>query len=327
LEDVANEFVRVRLLRIAGADLNVFEFDYDLTWVAFFMSADERIYGRYGGRVASGADDRLSLVGLNYAMKAALAAHKAGEQPAPRPEGTQRAEGYTGARRERGCIHCHQVAEFRREALQNAGKWNREDRWVYPPPENVGISLDLDRADHVKSVAKDSSAAKAGIAVGDVLRKLNGYRVASFGDAQFALHKAPAKGNVPIVWQRDGKVMSGELELVEGWRKTNLTWRPSIIELLPSLSLSGDDLSAVEKKGLGLGEKRLAFRQGERVQKTLAAAGVKAGDVVIGLEGETMQMTMKEFLGHVRRNYLVGDKVTLNVLREGRRVDIPLTLK
>ncbi len=317
----------MRLLHIAGADLNVFEFDYDLTWVAFFMSPDERVYGRYGGRVASGADDRLSLPGLNYAMKAALAQHKAGEMPPPKPEGSQRAEGFPAARRERGCIHCHQVAEFHREALQSAGKWNREERWVYPPPENVGISLDLDRADHVKSVTKDSPAAKAGLAAGDVLRRLNRYRVASFGDAQFALHKAPAKGSVPMVWQRDGKEMSGALEVAEGWRKTNLTWRASIIELLPSLSLFGDDLSAEERKALGLSQKRLAFRQGERVQRSLAAAGVKAGDVVIGLDGAAMEMTMKEFLGHMRRNYLVGDKVTLNVLREGQRVDIPLTLK
>ena len=32
-------------------------------------------------------------------------------------------------------------------------------------------------------------------------------------------------------------------------------------------------------------------------------------------------------LGHVRRNYLVGDTVTVNVVRGGRRVDVKLTLK
>lgn len=132
---------------------------------------------------------------------------------------------------------------------------------------------------------------------------------------------------MPIIWTHDGKEMMAALELAEGWRKSNLTWRPSIIELLPSLSLSGDDLTTAEKKDLGLGEKRLAFRQGERVSKYLATAGVKGGDIIIGLDGETMEMSMKEFLGHVRRNYLVGDKVTLNVLREAKRIDIALTLK
>jgi serine protease Do len=317
----------VRLTRIAGADLSLFEFDYDLTWVAFFLSPDERVYGRYGGRVASGADDRLSLAGFKYAMKSALALHKAGEKPSARPEGSQQAESFPAARRQRGCIHCHQVAEFRREFLQSQGKWSRDDRWVYPPPENVGIALDLDRADHIKSITKDSAAAKAGMQAGDVIKKLNGYRVASFGDAQFALHKASAKGSVPVTWAREGKEMSGTLELTDGWRKSNLTWRPSMMDMLPSLSLSGDDLTPAEKKALSLGEKRLAFRQGERVQRSLATAGLKAGDIVVGLDGETMEMTMKEFLGHVRRNYLVGDKVTLNVLRGGNRVDVPLTLK
>lgn len=126
----------MRLLRIAGSDLNVFDFDYDLTWVCFFLSADERVYGRYGGRVASGADDRMTLAGFNYAMRAALALHKAGDKPPPRPEGTQRAEQFPAARRERGCIHCHQVAEFKRDFVQSQGKWHRDDRWVYPPPEH-----------------------------------------------------------------------------------------------------------------------------------------------------------------------------------------------
>jgi hypothetical protein len=33
-----------------GVDLTTFDFDYDLTWAAFFMNANEHIYGRYGGR-------------------------------------------------------------------------------------------------------------------------------------------------------------------------------------------------------------------------------------------------------------------------------------
>ena len=36
-------------------DLRRFEFDFDLTWYAFFLNADETIYGRYGGRDATSA--------------------------------------------------------------------------------------------------------------------------------------------------------------------------------------------------------------------------------------------------------------------------------
>ena len=45
----------MRLVRITGVDLRLFEFDYDLTWFAFFLSADGAVYGRYGGRDATEA--------------------------------------------------------------------------------------------------------------------------------------------------------------------------------------------------------------------------------------------------------------------------------
>src|SRR5437879_5979427 len=146
---MADEFVRVRLTKISGADLNVFDFDYDLTWMAFFLNADEKIYGRYGGRDASSSDSRLSLAGLEYALGSALAAHRqaAPAGPVERPPKPLLAEGYPAAKRLKNgqCIHCHQVAEFRRAALKAQGKWRREDVWVYPLPENLGLTLEVDR--------------------------------------------------------------------------------------------------------------------------------------------------------------------------------------
>ena len=43
-----------------------------------------------------------------------------------------------------------------------------------------------------------------------------------------------------------------------------------------------------------------------------------------GIDGQQMDGTMEEFLGYVRRNYLVGDKVTLNVLRDGKKLELRL---
>lgn len=320
--------MKVRLIRVTGADLNLFEFDYDLTWMAFFLNADERIYGRFGGRDASGPDSRSSLAGLKYAMEAALAMHKIStDKPKPRPEKPRRAEDYPAAQRSRGCIHCHMVAEFRRDYLKSLGTWTRADVWVYPLPENVGITLETDRGDIVKAVKAASPADRAGLRPGDRLRTLNGYSIASFGDAQFALHKSPKKGLIPISWERDAKITLGKLDMPDGWRKTNLTWRPSMLSLLPSLSLSGDDLSAEQKKALGLGAKRLAFKQESFVHREAKAAGVQPGDVIIGINGQVQDMAMLEFFGYVRQNFLVGDKVTINILRNGKRVDLPMTLK
>jgi hypothetical protein len=312
-------------VRIAGADLRLFEFDYDLTWYCFFLNADETVYGRYGGRDASDPHARLSLKGLRYAMSRALEAHKSPPKPEPRPGKPVRAEDF--ARRGNGCIHCHNVNENRRADLKARGQWDREEVWAYPLPENVGLTLDVDAGDRVTTVRPGSPAAKVGLQPGDRITQLAGRPVASFADASYALHKSPAKGPIPVAWERDGRGHSAVLEVAAGWRKTNLTWRPSMLDILPALPFSGDDLTADEKKQLGLAPGRAAFRQDKHVHSTLKAAGVRQGDVVIGFDGQAVDGAMEDLLGHVRRNYLVGDRVRVNVLRGGKPVELPLLLK
>lgn len=321
----------VRLTKIEGSDLRLFDFDHDLTWFVFFLNADEHIYGRYGGRDAASAEGRLSLAGLRYAMQAALDAYRKAPQTPPQTRSGPpiHAEDFPAARKRRPgeCIHCHQVNEYRRAARKAAGEWSRDELWVYPLPENIGITLEVDRGNYVRAVAADSPAARAGLRPGDILREANGLSVASFADLQYALHKAPAEGKLPLAWERDGKRLHAELVLPPGWRKTNLTWRPSLLDILPSLPLFGDDLTPAEKKALGLSEKRLAFRQDNPVHSSLKAAGVEPDDVVIGINQEPLEMTLDQFLAHVRRNYLVGDHITLNVIRHGKRLDLPMTLR
>jgi hypothetical protein len=326
LAEVADQFVRCRLVKIAGADLSKFEFDYDLTWFVFFLNADETVYGRYGGRDATDAEARISLNGLRYAMDRALEAHK-NPPPAVKPFAALRAEQYAAAKAHKGCIHCHNVNEFRRADEQKAGTWTRDSLWVYPLPENVGITLDVDVGNRVKAVAKDSPAAKAGLAVGDYVTRIGQVNVASFADASYGLHKSPAAGEIPVRWTRDGKEMTAKLAVAAGWRKTNVTWRPSLLDLLPSLPFNGDDLTAAEKKLLGMGEKRAAFRQDKTVHRTLREAGIEPLDIVIGFDGKAIDGEIGDLLGFVRRNYLVGDTLTVDVIRGGKPTAVKLTLK
>jgi len=314
-------------VKIAGADLRRFEFDYDLTWYAFLLNADGTIYGRYGGRDATNAQARLSLTGLRYAMDRALAAHKNPPAAQPLLGDPIRADAFRAAQTHKGCIHCHNVNEFRRADAKAAGVWDRDSVWVYPLPENVGVTLDIDVGDRVKAVAPGSAAGRVGLKPGDRLTRLNGYPVASFADASYALHKAPAKGAIPVTWLRDGKERSATLEVSQGWRKTNLTWRPSMLDILPSVPFVGDDLTAEEKKKLRLPTARAAFRQGDKVHATLADAGLRAGDVVVGFDRVAVEGSMDDLLGYVRRNYLVGETVTVDVLRNGKPVGLRWVLK
>ena len=324
---MADKFIRVRLVKIAGMDLRRFEFDHDLTWFAFFLNADETIYGRYGGRDASSADARLSLKGLRFAMEQALEVHQSPPAPVSLGGKPVRAEDIASARSHRGCIHCHNINEFRRADQKAAGTWDRESIWVYPLPENIGLTLDIDEGNRVKAVSAGSVAHRAGVKPGDRLKTLNGYRIASFADATYALHKAPLRGAIAVSYQRGGKHFTGRLELAGGWRKTNLTWRPSMLDILPSVPFSGDDLTADEKRALGLDTRRAAIRQDDEVHSTLKAIGIRGEDVVVGFDGKSVEGSMRDLLGFVRRNYLVGDTIVVNVIRNGKRVDVKLVLK
>ena len=99
-----------------------------------------------------------------------------------------------------------------------------------------------------------------------------------------------------------------------------------MLDILPALSLYGDDLTAQQKKDLGLDAKHLAFRQDTTVGTQAKKFGVQGGDVVIGVDDLTLEMTMLDFLGYIRRNYLIGDRIKLNVIRDGKKLDLPGTL-
>jgi serine protease Do len=295
------------------------------------------VYGRYGGRDAISADSRVSLAGLRYALAAALARHRRMEtrRPpvayaprSPKAKAPRTVEQYSAARRlpERACIHCHQVYDLRRESMQAAGKWRLDELWVYPLPENIGLTLDVDRGDRVARVAADSPAARAGIQAGDRLLTIDDRAIASFADAQYALHRAPVRGTLTICWQHEEQARKADLTLAEGWRKTDLSWRWSLRGVDPRPWVHGDDLSADEKKALGLSAMRLAFRQGPFVTEPARQAGIRQNDIILGVDGKVLNLTARQFGAYIRLNYRIGDRVTYNIVRRGKRLDLNLRL-
>jgi serine protease Do len=243
--------VLLRVSSMRGVNLNVFDFDYDLTGMAFFMNADEQVYGRYGGRTPDSGKPVVSLAGLRHALAAALNAHRRAPRakPAAKTPPPRTPEEYPASQRfpARACFHCHHVYEFRRQSLQAAGKWKLDEVWVYPLPGNVGLTLEVDRANRVRGVAAGSAADRAGLRRGDALRRLNGYPIASYADVQYALHRAPVQGQVTVSWERAGQVREGKLTLAPGWRETDVSWRWSLRGLDPAPPVHGDDLEPEEK--------------------------------------------------------------------------------
>lgn len=317
-----------------GVDLDTFDFDFDLTWAALFMNSDGHVYGRYGSRDEGPAEAGLSLQGLKYAMSEALKAYRA--KPDAKPAGKHgsqaglfaKPESYPAARRLKkdSCIHCHQVHNFQQELFWTRKTWSKDRMWRYPPAKNVGLRLDVDRGDKVKSVKSGSPADRAGMQAGDVLETLNDRRISSAADVQYALHHAPKAGRIAVTWSRDGRTMKGMLSLSKGWRNSDISWRASMWGMPPSIGIYGRDLTAAGKRRLGLGPKRLAFSQGRWVPPKPRRAGLRSSDVVIGVDGKKLEMTMRQFNAWIRENHKVGDKVTFNVIRDGKRVNVKMTL-
>jgi predicted metalloprotease with PDZ domain len=318
----------VRLGNIDTLDLNLFDFDFDLTFAVFFLSADDRVYARYGQRDGRGPDALQSLKGLEHAMKSALQMHERDREArefAPRDQ-KQRLSIREAGGRARRCYHCHNVREVFNRRFREAGKWERELAYHYPPTENIGLTLEVDRGNVIAKVLASSPADSAGLKKGDVLRRLDVVPIHSIADALYALERAPASGKVKATWTREGKSMSADLALAGGWRKSDLSWRPSMLSMVPSLPIRGDDLTAAEKKDLGLPPNQLAVRQRTTIRAQAQAAWVRAGDVLVGIDRELTDLDADRLHKYVRREYLVGDQVQLIVIREGKRLKLPLTL-
>ena len=170
-----------------------------------------------------------------------------------------------GGRRRRGCYHCHQVKEVLNADLHRKGKWQRDSAFRYPLPDNLGLFLELHRGNVVAKVASDSPAARAGLKKGDTIKQLNGVPTHSLADVQLGLERCRGRGRLP--WSGNGRASRGRARCLcqKGWRKSDVTWRPSMQRLVPSFPLDGNDLKAEEKKTLGLADDALAFRQRPQV--------------------------------------------------------------
>src|SRR5262249_54356942 len=156
-----------------------------------------------------------------------------------------------------------------------------------------------EQGSRVRGVQPGSPADRAGLREGDVLRRLNGLPVASFADVQYALHKAPVQGCIPVAWQRGTAALTGELPVAAGWRKTDVSWRWSLRSLQPAPGVHGVDLTAAEKLALGLAARQLAFYQGNFLTPAARHAGVQLNDIILGVDGRHLEMTARQFDAYV----------------------------
>jgi serine protease Do len=170
----------------------------------------------------------------------------------------------------------------------------------------------------------------SGIRAGDVITQAESARVITPADLQFVLNTIPDPGSVTLNLLRDGKPLPpAKLTLPAGWRKTDISWRPSQGGIAPQLGLWAEPLTPEQKRQRGIDADKLGLRVSFFFPSTAWAktrGDIQMNDVIIGLNGKTLpSMTTRQFHTYFRLNNEVGDTAVLTVLRgsEKREISVP----
>ncbi len=335
-----------------GVDLARFDFDYDTTWHAFFLDADLNIYSRYGGRDEESSDGRLSTESLVTTMREVLAVHErrqkrvsnvplpAGETPVgdgdpdidfhPAPGRRTTPEDIPLLKaNHQGCVHCHQVREYRLLQAFHDKTFARNDLFVYPLPENIGLRFDRRHGHKIESVTPDSPSAKSGLLAGDLVTRLGNVPVHSEQDVRWALHKMAAGAQPWVTVDRAAagsaqrQTVRVQLRLSGNWRGTELGWRKSLRSVPLAMGFLAYDLGREERRSAMLPDDRLFIKVVSIRGPGLATnLGLEKGDLITALEGGRHDRSFEDFKSDLLRRYLPGDSVRLTVLRNDKSVDL-----
>jgi hypothetical protein len=327
----------VRIQSMNGVNLDLFQFEFDLTWMGFFMDAEDRFYARYGGREDTGPESHLNKQSLLATMRHVLDLHRQRKTQTSRYEPTGKG-GRTpediptmgpmmARRKENKCIHCHDVKVASLRHLQAMEKFSRDMVFTYPTPSSAGIELDPIEQNRVRRVVAGSAADRAGVLQGDRVAAVDGQRVITLGDFSRVLELTPAEAALPIEVERAGDRVPLTLRLAGNWRRSgDPAWRESLHVAGPNGGFWGQKLSASEREASKLAADILAVKVtyiwGDHTRK----AGLSNGDVIVEWDGKRTDMTINQLHAHLNLNRNYGESVDVVVLRDGRERKLRLQL-
>jgi serine protease Do len=345
--DLLTNFVCVRMVQANAMDLTLFQFDYDLTFAAFFMNADHTLYARFGSRSQhKEAEKDISIEGFREALAAALELHRnyprnkqalAGKQPKPvkvkAPEQYPSLAGkykptldYEG-QVVRSCLHCHQVREAERDSYRaNRQPIPDEVLFPYPMPDTIGLELDPKQKARVQDVTAGSAAAKGGFVAGDEILSFGGQPILSIADVQWVLHNAPQPARISAVVRRDSKTRNLAIELGPQWRQAaDISWRATTWDLR-KMATGGLVLKEASEPRQGVGL-RVDYVGQYNEHAAGKKAGFQKGDAFISADGQSTPMTEGQFLRYMLQNKMPGARVPVGVSRGGQNVELQLPMQ
>jgi len=196
----------------------------------------------------------------------------------------------------------------------------------------------------VKDVEENSPAAKAGLAKGDVILEFAGEKVRGTAHFRRLVRETPAGRTVSLQVSRAGQTRTLTAKLEAGGGRTfQLPAMPPMPDMpkfeVPEfdfvwhargarLGISGDDLSPQLAEFFGVKQGKGVLVREVVVGSAAAKAGLKAGDVIVAVDGKEVTSVSK------LRRALAGDKeekearkATLTIVRDKREQTVAVELE
>jgi hypothetical protein len=327
-----SQYVCARITRMDDVDFGLFERDWNTTIYYFILNAEEQVYLRYGGRDSKSPDAYLNLSSLELALGQGLELHrryrqgglKKVERPTPLfPREIPLLMERTIARG--ACVECHLIGDYQNIQRELDGKLDKLTH-LYRSPDikTLGIHLDVPKGLVVKEVG--DAARSAGIKPGDRITGLNGTPVWTFGDLQYYYDKVDRNARrIVIAVERDGGSIDLPIALPERWWWTDLTFRQSTVE--PRVYFESVPLTDAEKREHGLGEQAGFASRVKRVDwfaETMKSHELRVGDIIFGVDGVESDPIANTAELFIKLRKTAGETVTLDVMRDGKRMKMPL---
>lgn len=325
------QYVTARITRMDGINIGLFDYDRYNTLYFFVLNADEQIYLRYGGRDVRSATAYLNLESLELALEQGLELHRqhqAGEL-APKPASAPKYPRDIPALYERTvgrgrCVECHLIGDLENVQRELDGTLDKlRDLHRAPDIRKLGIELDVPKGLGIASTS--GAAGEAGLRSGDVIRRLNGIDVWTFGDFQWEYGKVPHNATqAEVTVERDGVLFDLSVNLPRFWWHTDLTYRNLSVD--PRVYFQSEPLADEEKCSMGLDEDGFASRVVaiDSLADILGSHQLQIGDVIYGVEGQTGDEVANTAELHIKLRRQAGAELTLQVLRGDERIEMSL---
>lgn len=171
--------------------------------------------------------------------------------------------------------------------------------------ENYGVKVNV--------IIKDGPADKAGLLPDDVLMKINGEKVRSTDMVSKMFYNNKGGDKVKVEVFREGLLKTFSIALQE-----------KEIKEKPYMGVYLRDLSKKQYLDYGVEEKRGVLVKRVVDDTPADAAGLEDDDVIITFGGEKVYADNQ--LHKILRDYNVGDKVKLEIIRDGDKKTIKIKL-